>query len=303
MGMGYHTKIPETGRIDHRRVNDPRDGENDVKRLTDREVEVIADAFVSARREARVLDRFPGDLPATLDDAYRVQEAQIALDGRPVVGWKVAMIRPDLRAALGAERICGPIFAGLVADLPEGGAADVAVHDGGFAALEAEFVARFAADLEPGPDGFDDARIASALASLHAGAEVASSPLPPINEIGPIAVVCDRGNNAGAVVGPTLPDWRTADPATLTSEMLVDGVSVGRGSAASVPGGPIGALAFLADNLAKRGRKLRAGDVVLTGMTTGIHIVVPGSSGRIVFGGVAACDMRVVAVTKGSRPS
>jgi 2-keto-4-pentenoate hydratase len=276
---------------------------NDVKRLTDREVDDIARAFVTARHEARVLEAFPGPLPATLDDAYRVQDAQIALDGRRVVGWKVAMIRADLRAGLGAERICGPIFDGLVADLPAGGAADVAVHDGGFAALEAEFVARFAADLAPGPDGFDEARIAAALASLHAGAEVASSPLPPINEIGPLAVVCDRGNNAGAVVGPVLADWRTADPAALTSEMLVDGVSVGRGSAASVPGGPLGALAFLADNLAKRGHRLRAGDVVLTGMTTGIHIVVPGSLGRIVFGGVAACEMRVVAVTRGTQRS
>lgn len=271
-------------------------GRDDVKRLTDREVEDIARAFVAARREARVLDAFPGPLPATLYDAYRVQEAQIALDGRRIVGWKVAMIRADLRAALGAERICGPIFEGLVAELPAGGRVEVGVHAGGFAALEAEFTARFAEDLLPGPDGFEPSGVAAALASLHAGAEIASSPLASLNDIGPLAVVCDRGNNAGGLVGPVLPDWRTADPATQTSEMIIDGISVGRGSAASVPGGPLGALVYLADNLAGRGRRLRAGDVVLTGMTTGVHSVVPGALGRIEFGGVDACEMRVVAV-------
>jgi 2-keto-4-pentenoate hydratase len=251
---------------------------------------------VGARRGAEVLDAFPCRLPETLADAYRVQERTIALVGRRVIGWKVAMIRPDLRAALGADRICGPIFEGLVHVLPEGGETEVAVHAHGFAALEAEFVARFATDLVAGPDGFAAERITAALAAVHAGSEIASSPLASLNEIGPIAVVCDRGNNAGAVVGPELPGWRTAPLDALTSKMLIDGVVVGEGSAASVPGGPIGAVKYLAEHLASRGRRLRQGDVVLTGMTTGIHVVVPGSCGEIAFGGVPSCRMRVAAV-------
>ncbi|TBW37017.1 2-keto-4-pentenoate hydratase [Siculibacillus lacustris] len=266
--------------------------------LSQPDIDAIAAAFVAARREARILDAFPGPLPTSLADAYRVQERAIALGGRRLAGWKVAMIRPDLRANLGADRICGPIYADVVHDLPQGGGATVTVYDGGFAALEAEFAARFARDLEPGPDGFDDATILAALASLHAGSEVASSPLPTLNDIGPVAVVCDHGNNAGAVVGPELPGWRTTAPAAFASKMLVDGVVEGEGSAASVPGGPLGALRFLAEQLATRGRHLAAGDVVLTGMTTGIHTVRPGSHGRIVFSGVSDCDIAVVAVER-----
>ncbi|MDR3495612.1 MAG: hypothetical protein P4L82_13530 [Ancalomicrobiaceae bacterium] len=264
-------------------------------RLTDAEVETIAQSFLAARYGARVLESFPLRLPETLADGYRVQERTIALDGRPIVGWKVAMIRPDLRPALGSDRICGPIFAGPVHRLPEGGAATVGIHAGGFAALEAEFAAVFACDLEPDANGFTPATIAAALSGLHAGAEIASSPLPSLNDIGPLAVICDQGNNSGGVVGPELPDWQTAAPASLTSKVFIDGAIVGEGSAAVIPGGPLGSLRFLAEHLAGRGRRLKAGDIVLTGMTTGAHTVVPGSTGRIQFSGVADCDLSVVA--------
>lgn len=267
-----------------------------LERLLDKEMLEIADAFVTARHQARPLAAFPGRLPQSLEDAYRIQDKAISLDGRRVVGWKVAMIRADLRAGLGADRLCGPIFEGTVYDCRARGNADVVVHAHGFAALEAEFVARFATDVLPGPDGFTKNGVAEAMSGLHAGVEVASSPLPTLNELGPTAVVSDQGNNAGAVIGLALSNWRDAPLADLTSEMLIDGVTVGRGSAASVPGGPLAALVFLADALKARGRKLSAGDIVLTGMTTGIHPVVPGSQGRTVFKESVCCDLAVRAI-------
>lgn len=266
-----------------------------------RDIDVIASRFVEARRAATALDAFPGPLPETLADAYLVQERAIALDGRAIAGWKVAGIRPDLCEGLGASRLAGPIMAGNVHELPAGGKAVAPMFVGGFAALEAEFVARFARDLEPEGGVFTAEAIIAALSGLHAGSEIASSPLATLNDLGPTAVVSDHGNNAGAVVGPEVPGWRTADLAALASRMLIDGAVAGEGSAANVMGGPIAALQFLAEQLLSRGRRLRAGDVVLTGMTTGIHQVVPGQRGRIEFSGAAACDIEVVAAVPRGR--
>ena len=265
------------------------------------ELQSIAEAFVAARCAARPLAAFPGEVPKTLADAYRVQDLAIALGGRQVRGWKVAMIRPDLRADLGAERIVGPIFADARHELPSGGHAAVAVFEGGSSALEAEFVARFARDLEPHGAGFTAEDVLEALASLHAGIEVLSSPLAALGDLGPIAVVCDHCTNAGAVVGPEMPDWRSLPLTALRSRMVIDGVTAGEGSAASVPGGPVGALLFLARHLATRGRHLAAGDVVLTGASTGIHTVRPGVHARIEFVGVPACDVEVVAFRRSER--
>lgn len=259
------------------------------------EIEIIASTFVEARRRAKKLDSFPGALPATLADAYRAQERALALDGRPIAGWKVAGIRPDLRPILGADRLAGPIFADNIHQLPVGGRAEATIYEGGFAALEAEFVAVFARDLDTGPVGVTADAVLDALEGLHAGSEIASSPLASLNDIGPIAVVCDHGNNAGAVVGPLIAGWRNTPAEQLTSRMLIDGQVAGAGTAANVTGGPVAALVFLAENLRQRGRHLRKGDVVLTGMTTGIHPVKPGTLGRIEFAGAEACDISVVA--------
>lgn len=264
------------------------------------DVDHIAACFVEARRSAKALRAFPGTLPSTLSDAYRVQERAISLSGRAIAGWKVAGIRPDLREALGASRLAGPILAGSIQHLPSGGTARAPVFSGGFAALEAEFTAVFGRDLRPVDGRLTPETITAALSGLHAGSEIASSPLATLNDLGPTAVISDHGNNAGAIVGPELVGWRNAELPTLTSSMLINGSVAGEGSAANVMGGPVAALQFLAEHLFSRGRYLRAGDVVLTGMTTGIHQVEPGDRGRIEFSGVSACDIEVVAATPAS---
>ncbi|TPW28891.1 2-keto-4-pentenoate hydratase [Martelella alba] len=262
---------------------------------SDTEIEAIAAAFVEARRQATKLDDFPGDLPATLEEAYRVQDKALELDMRPVGGWKVAGVHPDLQAKLGATRIVGPIYADNIRRMPKGGMAEVSVFEGGFAALEAEFTVVFAKDLEAGPNGFSDDVILNAIGAIHAGAEIASSPLATLNALGPTAVVSDHGNNAGAVVGPVIDGWKRLTFDAMTSRMLVDGAVVGEGSAAKVANGPLESVRLLAENLASRGRILHAGDVVLTGMTTGIHEVLPGACGRAEFAGAEAFEIVVKA--------
>jgi 2-keto-4-pentenoate hydratase len=260
-------------------------------------LDAIAEAFVTARREARPLDALPGPLPTTLAEAYRVQDLAIALGGRRIRGWKVAMVRPEFRAALGAERMAGPIFADAVHELPAGGHAAAAMFAGGTMFVEAEFVARFAHDLTVGPEGFTPERILAAIGSLHSGFEIVSSPLATLSQLGPVGVVCDHGHNAGAVVGPEVRGWQGQPPESLTTRMVIDGAVAGEGSMASVPGGPLAALRFLAEHLATRERHLAAGDIVLTGATTGIHKVRLGGHARIVFAGVPDCEIEIVAAT------
>ena len=80
-----------------------------------------------------------------------------------------------------------------------------------------------------------------------------------------------------------VPGWRALLD-TLACESFVEGVSVGRGTAAGLPGGPGAALAFLLNNLAVRGRPARAGDLISTGAVTGIHDITAGQSARVDFG-------------------
>jgi len=252
-----------------------------------------AEEFVAARREVRVLAEFPGPLPPDLDAAYAVQDEVLRITTRRLAGWKVAGIPPLFRAQYDADRLVGPVFADAVQEVAKGGHAIVEVHEGGFCAVEAEFVVRLLAD-PPGKDWLTAEDIA-AIATLHAGSEIASSPLATINDLGPGAVISDHGNNSGAIVGPAIPRGALGHWDGLVSHTYVNGELVGEGSAARVAGGPFAAAAFLAAQLATRGRQLREGDIILTGMTTGVHPVPVGAHARLEFEGVGSFTLDVVA--------
>lgn len=245
---------------------------------------VIARSFVAARREARALPGYPGEVPRTLDEAYAVQDAAIRLWDRPIAGWKVGRIAPPLDQRFGADRLAGPIFQGLVWMGWAGQIVEVPVFEGGFAAVEAEYVFRLGRDAPPGGTEWSRDDAAQLVEAMHIGVETAGSPLATINELGPPVIVSDFGNNHGLILGPEIADWRERDLGSFTCETFIDGVSVGRGAASNLPGGPLQALCFLLENTTRRGRRLRAGQLVSTGAATGVHDISVGQTARVSFG-------------------
>jgi 2-keto-4-pentenoate hydratase len=135
---------------------------------------------------------------------------------------------------------------------------------------------------------------AALVSSLHVGVETAGSPLSSINDLGPLAIVSDFGNNSGVIVGPLVPSWLGRPLHSIPSETFIEGVSVGRGSAASVPGDPLAALAFALTRCARLGRPLKGGDLISTGATTGVHQIREGQSARLSFGEFGDIHCRAV---------
>lgn len=244
----------------------------------------IARRLVTARRQATALPEYPGPLPRTLDEGYACQDESIALWGRPVVGWKVGKIPADWEARLGEERLVGPIFEGAVQSAAKGATSEFAVIPGGFAAVEAEFVFRLGSDAPADKTDYTTQEAAALIDALLVGVELAGSPLPLINVLGPPIVVSDFGNNAGLILGPEVAEWRRLSAEDLTCETFLDGHLVGEGGAATIAGGLLAALAFALSRCARRGYPLKAGMLVTTGAATGIHDIVAGQRSRISFG-------------------
>jgi 2-keto-4-pentenoate hydratase len=249
----------------------------------------IAGRFLAARRAATGLDAYPGDFPATLDDAYAIQDAAIAGWGRPVIGWKVGRVPEPLIDLFGTDRITGPIF-----DTGEDGMA-MPVFAAGFAAGEAEFLLRIGTAPPVGKTSFTLAEAAALIGAVHVGIEVASSPLGTINEIGPIAVVSDFGNNNGLVVGPEIPDWRASGFEQWDVTCRIGGEAAGSGRAEAFPDGAIGAARFLFELMARRGIALKPGQWISSGAVTGVHRARPGQAVEARFNGELAVACSLVA--------
>jgi len=253
-----------------------------------------AAALLEARREGVPLDGFPGGVPRDRQAGYAIQDEILQSNpGRPV-GWKVAMVRADLRDRFGEDRIVGPIFAEGLQVAAAGETVSASVCDGGFGALEAEFAIKTGRDLNASDGPFDTEAIAAAVGAMHMGIEIASSPIADLNGLGPAAIAADHGGNGGGVLGPVIPQDGVR---SVESKMTINGAVAGTGSSASVPGGPLAALAFLANHLAARGIDLPSGSIVLTGMTTGVHDVKPGDRAIVAFSGIGEIHVDVRAVS------
>jgi 2-keto-4-pentenoate hydratase len=244
--------------------------------------EAIARAFVNARHAGGALTDYPGALPESLDDGYRIQERAIGLFGGRVAGWKVGRIADDLVARYGNNRLAGPIFAAGVVHAEEGASPVMPVFTQGFAAAEAEFLLR----LGPLPASFDrawsNADVAAYVDEIRVGIEVASSPFPGINEHGPAVTVSDFGNNNGLVVGA--PVARDSDFIEWPVALTIDGIEAGKATAATMLDGPFGAVRFLFELAATRPLPLAAGQWISTGAVTGVHQVLPGAEVEARFG-------------------
>jgi 2-keto-4-pentenoate hydratase len=254
----------------------------------------ISMTFRNARMTASPLAAYPGGrVPETLSEAYAIQQVSIAAWPDRLVGWKVAAIQPQWRDTYPAERIYGPVFAKSLF-VAATDAVDVPVIRGAYAAAEAEFALRIG-DSFPLHTRFDTAsNLLPFVAAVHAAIEIAGSPLPTLNALGPGAVISDFGNNSGLVIGPELEDFFKRDLADWQVETDVNGTLAGSGAADRVPGGPLAALQFLANSLVDRGRTLRPGEWVSTGASTGIHPLQAGDDVATRFDGRPAIMLRAV---------
>lgn len=240
----------------------------------------IARRFVEARRAASGLAEYPGDLPETLDGAYAIQDVAIEHWARPVLGWKVGRIPSALSERFQTDRLAGPIFTLIHSDRP---VIEMPVFARGFAAAEAEFVLRIGAEPSPDKTHYTLAEAADLIDAVHVGIEIASSPLTPINDIGPTAIVSDFGNNNGLVIGPAIPDWRESGFEEWDVTTRIDGIDIGRGRAASFANGVIGSARFLFELMSRRGISLTAGQFISSGAVTGVHELRPGQGAQVLF--------------------
>jgi len=168
------------------------------------------------------------------------------------------------------------------------------VFEQGFAAGEAEFLLRIGQAPDPRKTDYTLDETRDLIDAVHVGIEVASSPLRTINQLGPVAVISDFGNNNGLVIGAPVPDWRSSGFEEWTVTTRIDGREVGTGKASGFPNGAVGAAKFLFELMARRGIALCPGQWISSGAVTGVHDARPGQLVEADFGGQLAVSCKLV---------
>lgn len=241
--------------------------------LSTTEVSRWSERILAARRAGRPLEAtITATTDVTMDDAYRIQAevtaARLAAGAR-LAGWKLGYTTAAMRAQMGVdEPNFGPLTDAMVLASGAAAAPDLLQPR-----VEPEIGYRIERPLPEAPAPADVAAAATPFAALEVVDSVWEDYRFRIEDN-----TADGSSAAQVVIGPDL-GRRALE--SVTVELFRNGEAAGSGTGAAAFGHPAAALAWLAGELARRGRALEPGQVVITG---GLTAAVPLEAGDVVEG-------------------
>jgi 2-keto-4-pentenoate hydratase len=199
--------------------------------------------------------------PKSVDEAYAAQAALIALwEPRlgPVAGRKIATTTKVMQQLMGIDHPCmGTIFASRVHTSP----AKIVKADYVNVRVECELAVRLGRDLPTQAKPYTREDMRTAVSEIMAAFELIEDRHADYKATKALSLIADNAWNGGIVIGPA-----KSPPASLNLDGLPGVLKRnGKEEARGRSDDPMGALAWVANLAAERGRPMQAGMVVITG--------------------------------------
>ncbi|MBV8030165.1 MAG: fumarylacetoacetate hydrolase family protein [Betaproteobacteria bacterium] len=227
-----------------------------------------ARALFEAHERRERFGALPSELvPRTPEEAYLVQDDFVAMRAQrlgAVSGYKIALSTPAMQKFVGVgEPMAGTMLYSTLRRSP----CAVKASDYVNLIVEFEIAVELAEDLPAIDAPFGRERVAATVGAVMPAIELADDRGADYTSLSrhPLELIADNCWNEGTVLGESRTDWRQTDLAAVRGSARINGVLAGRGLGADTMGHPLAALAWVADNLAARGRGMVRGDIVITG--------------------------------------
>jgi 2-oxo-3-hexenedioate decarboxylase len=250
-----------------------------------------AEFLHQAEIEKREVLRITSDYPdMTVEEAYRVQEELVAIklaQGHRIIGPKMGLTSQAKMKQMGVEEpIYGYIFDYMV--VPEGGAIkmDELIHP----KVEAEIAFILGKDIE-GP-GITGAQVLAATEYVLPALEIIDSRYENFKFTLP-DVIADNASSSRVVLGNRLTKPENIELDLVGVTLSINGEIKDVGAGAAVVGHPANSVAMLANMLARKGEKVKAGDIILTGGVTGAVMLAVGDTVSAKLDGLGEVGFKV----------
>ena len=200
-----------------------------------------------------------------VDEAYLIQDSFINLKKKngfgKVGGWKVALTNPEMQKLVGVDN---PVEGAILNSLIYKNNVSLKLENYCHLGVEAEIALKIHKDIPSKINGFNSKEeITPYLKEVMIALEIVDDRNSGAN-ITFEKLIAQNSMNYGCVIGePIEMDLMTLDE--LEGELIVSDNIFGRGKGKNVLQHPLNSVLYLVNNLIKRGRKLYAGDIVLTG--------------------------------------
>jgi 2-keto-4-pentenoate hydratase len=256
--------------------------------LTDATIEATArGSFEMHRTRARYRPLEAALRAEPLEEAYRIQDAMhrlLAASGRgEIVGWKIALTSKAMQQMTGVDQpAAGAIFAKVVHPSPA--RVDVSAYH--HLGVEFEIAVRLGDDLPAAGGPWTRAAVASRVAACHAAFELVEDGDADYKTLDAFTLIAQNTWNGGVVLGPAATGWDSVDLETAVTRCWINDAPAGQGKAGDAMGHPFEAVAWVANLLNRRGRRLERGMIVMTGSSITTKFPAPGDRVRFAIDGL-----------------
>ncbi|RPJ36213.1 MAG: hypothetical protein EHM35_08500 [Planctomycetaceae bacterium] len=262
----------------------------------DGRIQQAARWLVEEHRTRKPFGPMPETLaPRSVDDGYAIQEAFqtfMATTHGPVAGYKVALTAPVMQQMVGFHTpFAGTILTSTIHQSPATVRRTAYVRLG----IECEIAVRLGMDLPAAQAPFSRSDVGDAVVAVMAAFELVDDRAADYAHLAALVltIIADNAWNAGIVLGSPVMDWRPIDLAAARGELVINGVTVGEGHGRDVMGHPLEALVWLVNMLARRGKSLKQGMIVMTGSIVATQFVSPGDVVRLAVDGLGEARLNV----------
>jgi 2-keto-4-pentenoate hydratase len=215
------------------------------------------------KASARFKSLGPPEAPATISDAYDIQEKYVSLlrsahgEG---AGYKVGLTSAAMQAFCGIDH---PIAGVVLASRVHRSGVTVRRADFGRLGLEFEIAVRIGSDVRLAAAALSAETIAPHIDGVCAAIELVDDRDADYSRLDVLSLVADNSWNAGIVLSEFAGKW--PDLGSVRGRATRDRASIGEGHGRDILGHPFNSVAWLASQLASRGIALKAGEIVMTG--------------------------------------
>lgn len=228
----------------------------------------LAEFLINAEKEKREVVRLTSELPdLTPEQAYRIQEELVNLkltNGHRIIGPKMGLTS---FAKMQQMKVNEPIYGYVLDDMLIESGETVSFSEFIHPKVEIEIAFFLGKDIE-GP-GVTSAQVMSATAYVAPALEIIDSRYKNFQFTLP-DVIADNASASRVVIGNKLtPVSSLKTDLELTGAVLyINGELKANGAGAAILNHPANSIAALANMLARSGKKLQAGDIILAGAIT-----------------------------------
>ena len=236
----------------------------------------MAQDLLNARRDRTAIppltERFPD---MSVEDAYAVQQGLVAgllAEGDSIIGYKLGLTSKPMQEMLGVDQ---PDYAPVLGSTAYADGGEVPTDHYIAPRMEAEICVVLDSPLS-GPH-CTAAQAWEATRGLIAALEIVDSRIADW-QIKLADTISDLASNGAVAFGSRVVPLGDFDPALIGMVFTKNGELVATGAGAAALGGPIDAVAWLANTLYPLGVTLPAGAIIMTGA---LHAAVPFQAGDV----------------------